>query len=324
MKNRYFQSVCLKIDKIIPTTLTKYLYYPSYLVFNFLCRISFGKDLKKTYLRNSFYLNYFTFGLSDYDFGIILHRRVTPLQWKKFIKRFDKIKRIFPFWGEINLYTEEDIDKIIPFINPVELKRDPFLSSRFKRNASNEEKFTFLCRSFFTNLKNWEYEIQKQKKIKAYFELCHLEYKHEIDVKSFLVKNFSPILKTETQRNFPDFILPFHQLFLISKDILWEEPSTEQKVLMPHYYLWFEREPGAEEFLAQLNPSDKEIIKSQMKWEVWGLTIQFYHFLGAQNYHVHLSRVKRVLEILNEDPIIIKDLEYFLDLFNHFNQTQLN
>ena len=321
MKNRYFQSVCLKIDRVIPTTFTKYLYYPSYLVFALLCRMSFGKELNKTYLRNSFYLNYFTFGLSDYDFGIILHRRVNTSKWNKFFNRFKKIKRIFPFWSEINVYVLDELNLIAPFINPTEAMRDPFLVEKISKESSTEERFAFIIRCLFVNLKNWHFESKKKKKWKTYFELCQLEINHSPEIDFILSKSMSSFYKTEIQSNFPRFIKSFFELFEKSKDILWEPSTPEVKVLLPQFYLWFEREEGSEDFLKNLNPSDKNLLIAQLKWEVWGLTTQLYHFQNNPSFKIHLNRIKNVFIILDLSQDEVDSLSSILRIFDQLNQV---
>jgi len=316
MKNSLFQSVCLGLDTVIPRRITKTLYYPSFLIFQILCKFHFSKNLKHTYLRNSFFLNYCVFGLSDYDFGIVLKTRASVKDWNCFYQNFKRLKFIFPFWGEINLYCEDEIDDLVAFINPIELKRDPYLSNKFKLEASPEEKFVFLSRSLSTNFPNWKFEQKKRFKFSTYFDLCQMKYSSKTDVKEMLESNLYELLQTPIQKNYIHFIIPFQNLLKNSPDILWEPSSSEVKVLFPQHYLWFEREEGNEEFLGSLSESDKRVLVGQLNWEIWGLMTQLYTFEGKDSFVIHLNRIKKVFTELKLNPIQIQKIEKFLAIYN--------
>jgi hypothetical protein len=203
-------------------------------------------------------------------------------------------------------------------MNPIEAKRDPF-TKHLGLEAIEAEKFTFLIRSIFTNLKNWDFEKQRINKIKFYFKLCDLTFIPDENLKRMLELNFDSFFKSKAQKNFPDFILHFHELFAHSKDILWEPSSTEQKILMPQYYLWFEREDGTENFLSSLSDEDKALLSAQLNWEIWGLYTQLFNFANNKSFEIHYSRIKKVFSHLGVDSKKIEAIDKILTVFNQLN-----
>lgn len=318
MKSSHFQRICLTLDQLLPRWSVKTIYYPSFLVFYLLCKLHFGDHFRKCYLRNSFYLNYFTFGLSDFDFGVVLSSRTSLDQWKKFNRDYHYFKKIFPFWSEINLYCLDEMEFVKPFINSIEAQRDPF-TRQLKLHVTEEEKFVFLIRSIFTNLKNWNFEKQKVNKITFYFKLCGLNFEPNENLNKMLNLNLKSFFKSKILESSPEFILSFHELLTHSKDILWEPSSTEQKVLMPQHYLWFEREEGSEAFLESLNEVDKKILTAQLNWEIWGLYTQLFQFSGNDSFRIHYSRIKKVFNHLGIDSQRIESIDKILNVFDQLN-----
>jgi hypothetical protein len=266
-------------------------------------------------LRNSFYLDYFTFGLSDLDFGIILKRRGPSSSWKEFYASYLYFKKIFPFWGEINLYCEDELNLVYPFINSVEAQRDPFLVN-LEIKDNHADKLSFLLRSVMTNMSNWPIEMKKEKKFKTYFKLSGLPFQIMDTVESTLVVNLRGLLLTPLQKKIPRFLIKFHEIMKNSPDILWDLIFEEQKTFFPQHYLWFERGEDDEKFIQGLDQSDKNVLISQASWEIWGLYTQLYYFHGMENFTIHLNRMKRVLSLAGCHEQNIKKIDGILARFN--------
>lgn len=315
MKNSVSQKICIFLDRLLPRWFVIMIYYPSWYIFKALANIYFEQHLSRTYLRNSFYLDYFTFGLSDLDFGIVLKRRVPSSSWKEFYASYLYFKKIFPFWGEINLYCENELNLISPFINSIEAQRDPFLAS-FKPEDNHADKLSFLLRSVMTNMSNWPIELKKEKKFKTYFRLSGLPFQSMDTVESTLAVNLGDLLMTPLQKKIPRFVIKFHDLMKNSPDILWDLIFDEQKTFFPQHYLWFERGEDDEKFIQELEQSDKNVLISQTSWEVWGLYTQLYYFHGTENFKIHLERMKRVLALAGCPEKNIKKIDEILARFD--------
>jgi hypothetical protein len=315
MKNTVSQKLCIFLDGLLPRWFVVMIYYPSWYIFKALASIHFNQHLSCSYLRNSFYLDYLTFGLSDLDFGVVLKRRVPSSTWKEFHASYLYFKKIFPFWGEINLYCEDELSLISPFFNSIEAQRDPFIAS-FKFKENHADKLSFLLRSIMTNMSNWPIEMMKEKKFKTYFKLCGLPFKKTETVESTLSINLGDLLLTPLQKKIPQFSIKFHGLIKNSPDILWDLIFEEQKTFFPQHYLWFERGEDDEKFIQRLDQSDKNVLISQANWEIWGLYTQLYYFHGTENFKIHLSRMKKVLSLAGCHEQNIKKIDEILARFD--------
>lgn len=123
--------------------------------------------------RNSYALRTLEPGYSDLDFTLYLKNNNNTKGLKNFTHLYQKLNKIIPLLGEINIYTPSTIEFIAQKHNGLELARDPKLCqiADVKKNISAAEASVFLFRMMELDIHNLKERPERRvKKWKAHIE----------------------------------------------------------------------------------------------------------------------------------------------------------
>ncbi|MEQ1878707.1 MAG: hypothetical protein ABL958_18845, partial [Bdellovibrionia bacterium] len=111
----------------------------------------------EVWARHSYALGTLEPPLSDLDLTFYYSAEPTREVIGRIFTAFEKLKRVYPLFGELNTYVENDLGYYWRFANPLELERDPHLLARAKlpvRDPSETDKFVFLLRMLESDYAN--------------------------------------------------------------------------------------------------------------------------------------------------------------------------
>lgn len=305
MRKQFFRG----IDSLLPRWLAKAPYLFALLLIRLLLSRPLGL---KVWNRNSTKTNSFVFGVSDLDLTVL----GSSLASAGFLtKAFLSLKRVFPFLGEVNYYVEEELSFVLKRMNPFELRRDPLLGSCISesKTPSKAQKFVFLVRMLFSDV----HSLGKTPVIRQAKWRHHLRETGNFREGEFItVEVVVRVLKeiaSETPRICRSLDLWANQVF--TKDFNpYRAPLGEGFwILAPHLHLWFE-EGDEKTFLRTLSEFEKEVLRSQIDWEFWGLYTQ--RLYSEQNVLPHLERLLEVLHLIAPDEVQSLEREISL-VFKH-------
>jgi hypothetical protein len=242
----------------------------------------------KVWSRNSFKLNSFVFGISDLDLTVI---GPSSNSFNHLTEILKSLKNKWPFIGETNVYHWEDLKALSVFINWYELNRDPELVAsipKVKIENLEVEKIVFLLRMLQSDASLENNPQYRQRKWKQHFSYLDLPHKAFIDRKTLL----NTILTMLKGHELLQEALKAWDFERQSKDF---EPfraklPVEFRILYPHQHLWFHS--SSEISLENLSKFERQILKRQIDWEVWGLSTQRF-FLDKENIKTHLGRLMK-------------------------------
>lgn len=227
----------------------------------------------RSWNRNSTRTGSFVMGVSDLDITVVYGEH---LYFPSLMSHLRKLKKIFIFLGEANLYKFDHLSMILPRMNTFELKRDPRLETfaTHERVSDDIEKFVFTQRMLFSDahtlFANPEF---RQAKWKYHFNLIGEKVPEKINVNT--VVGVLKKLAGDNERirfSLDQWASRFHENGF---DVFRANLGEGFKIMAPHCYVWFQKHEDRP-FLQNTSDWEKQLLKRQIDWEVWGLYTQKY------------------------------------------------
>ena len=232
--------------------------------------------------RNSFVLGPMEFGRSDIDVTAWIRDSADKA-------RVLRVKTFFPLIQEINWYREADRAVLLRVINPIELKRDPYLARKTGatlRAPTPAEQITFILRMTEALQEQIQHPSQWQfKKWKAYFERADLPHPpaNPQELFAFFEKYLGA---SRFVREFFEAGARGEALHLTHKRWGGDERAAYAMALFPHRFCFVPSSPLA------LTPLLDAVMRAQIEWEIWGILSQAGGPL-SETERTHLAHLQR-------------------------------
>lgn len=237
------------------------------------------RDIDRVWIRNSFVLDYWSFGRSDIDITISVPRLNIPLGTK--IARFHKMtSSLLGVIGELCIVSEEKnvLTNLSRCINSLELLRDPELCLIIPPpQPTLNEKIVFLHKFIMAN---WLHDQQngiRQKKLDYVFNFLNINSS---------VKDF-PRLKTELGILIQS---PFNSIIEKIYDDIINEKSIDHYACPPAYHALLFNKRYTFDYDQKLVTKEIEILFLVIKWEIWGAYTNRF-FSNFYNFNEHVGRL---------------------------------
>ncbi len=276
-------------------------FLPYKLLFTLIRALS-GLPDDKLWLRNSLALDYWELGLSDLDLS--LYSKGGSSEAAALWSRFQGF-RFLSLGGEVQVYSETQLERLLTFCNYFEAQRDPKLSARMatvKRTAHPLEANVFLIKM-----------LMSDKGLRRSPELRHRKWERMIGLLE------RPPLNSVSMRSVYEELYQ-HSLLrnTFSSDELWQSIETPhegslraQLVLEPNkVVITAERLPRLVEALSQLPRELHGLISMHQRWEIWGLSCltPITHGFSKENLFHHISNQVALTGLLNIEKSIREEL----------------
>jgi hypothetical protein len=280
MRKQFFTS----FDSVLPRWLAKLPYEVALIAIKVVLGSQVGVGV---WNRNSTRTGSFILGVSDLDISALAQQEVSSQRLYELLK---KLKRVFIFLGETNLYRRDQLGMILPRMNSFELKRDPDLEKLavHERSFDEVEKFVFTQRMLFSDaLTLNENPKYRQAKWKFHMNLIGVEAPSIIEIPFVIdtlkkLSGFNPRISDSLDLWREHFHRP-------EFDVYRSRLGPGLKILAPHCHVWFQvHEDRA--FLQDLSEQERRLIRRQIDWEVWGLYTQKFH-PSQTTVREHLKRL---------------------------------
>jgi hypothetical protein len=216
------------------------------------------------WLRNSIPLDYWQLGLSDLDISVKVHGGAAncALIWKRLQKN-----KLLTLGGEIQIYSDIQLEQFLVFCNFFEALRDPYLAQRITRRTTppaEAERLVFLLRMLASDKGLLKYPDLRRKKWEMMLSLVGISTPSVIDVETItqIVCQRDILRGSNILSELPEALRGLSALGL--RDMLILAPN---RVYM--------NETNRHEFqlvLDNLKPQLHEIIHQHQRWEIWGLS----------------------------------------------------
>jgi hypothetical protein len=257
------------------------------------CKNLFFLQFKNSdlWVRNSVQRRTLVFGLSDLDLTLLTSQ---PLDKQKFNRLCKKAKKLVPFMGEVNCYEKNHFDFLKETINTFEYLRDSKLQTYFSltEKSFDGEKVVFLLRMLRSDKALLRGELHyRQRKWRDHFSML------ELPLPKGLIS--ADVVARQISQFFPNQEEIFKTLGTWLSSAPWREDlyhdhfGEHWKFLNPHLYLWFENNDA--NFTRAVSEFEKNILKRQIDWELFGLYSQ-RSWLDPENILIHINRLEKCLE----------------------------
>ncbi|CBW27897.1 hypothetical protein BMS_3140 [Halobacteriovorax marinus SJ] len=251
--------------------------------------------------RNSYVSKRIVAALSDLDLTIIVSKGGLE---EKVIRKYNHLKIIFPFLGEINMYPAKEVQDFIPIANKYELERDPRLCKDYgiSKEENIYEKIVFLCKlieSDQENLKN--NPLYRKKKWEKH--LTDLGLSSEIDFESLIQLLNSQC--SEIGIDASNFLNHYYQENRTQKtscDNFYRECKNIKEYILLYPFRWIGSSLTCESFfhdielIKSFTKHELSLLEAQLNWEIWGLFSQYLHNLHKATLHTHLENIRQVMD----------------------------
>ena len=279
------------------------------------------------------YFRNIVFGLSDIDLTFFFLKESSLFEQKRCVRKFFFLRKLFSplsnLFSEINIYSEKDIHFIDYCINPLELKRDPFLIKKANLSLappSIEQKLVYAIKMLHSDRKNlltrpqlrlkkWRFHIAQLFSLNRIDELDELDELNFSILLNILDKNIfihfsqlpiqSVLEKYLFYEKMPDLTRPFsieHKTFLLLFPIQWLA-----------YQIHFDL--PKHKVLAQLTLKEQVIYEEQLKWELWGIYTQLHSGAIGGDLETHLKHISQTVDCLRTEhaPILKAKCHILID-----------
>jgi hypothetical protein len=281
--------------------------------------LSFIKSIvpmrSKCWHRNSLYFGNISLGISDIDLSIIYKSESDA---KLFYNRLKRIKYIFPYIGEVNSYSESNLDLVQKMINPYELERDPELKKIMaERSKSDQALIVFLCRMLKSDLHGLKnYPLARKRKWKFHFNFVNAETLPSMSFENILKTILAKIkINSEQKKIIENFFNTESQEDL---NQLYSESKNKKDYMTLFTIEWIGLAIANHSFhedLKLVNSCDNDdlsLMIENLKWELFGLYSQ-YLYIGsdkASDIKYHLGLLSIINQELKSDEIkkVIEEL----------------
>jgi hypothetical protein len=137
------------LQRYTPEPVSQALYRAALKSFQLGIQVYGGKTHAQVWARNSYRLGNWTAFQSDIDLSVWMAREPKAGEVARLVRTHQRVKKVFPFLGEINLYIATDLKWVELLINAFELERDPQLAKKITTQSPLELRFhaaSFLLR----------------------------------------------------------------------------------------------------------------------------------------------------------------------------------
>ena len=313
----FFQRVAFLLAKTRLKTLLLLYYHMAFLVTKYLLENS----TLKVWSRNSFYFNIINPGISDIDFTFFSMKRRNPSEYVSKLYTLKRIRCLFPVIGEANIYQRGDICLYKACGNYFELKRDPKLFRQLNRTWDKkrilEDAVTFILRALWSDYNYLrDYPQMRHHKWNFIFSSINdelkLQLKTEAEGIDDVVSNLY-LLYPALKEDFSD-MPPFF------KDKTHKDYAQIYLKIYPHFWLgdnWHREEFENDIFsLGTLGRESKDIVHSQIAWEIWGIYSQMFSLRDFQGLRAHLNNLEKMITALGRENSCLRgDIQTLLSLF---------
>lgn len=254
----------------------------------------------EVWARHSYALGTLEPSLSDLDLTFYFKKKPSVRALERVYGVYEKLKRAYPLFGEVNTFVEEEVEKLWHFANPLETARDPILVSRTQsptREPTAADKSVFLLRMLESNVANlMEFGNHRRGKWQKYADVAGFELPQIISLES---------LTESVVNSFPGYADWEREKAARALEIYWQsclagtryyELSTlvEFQCLFPHR-VDFKMSPYPFSFS---NSASVDIAEAQIGWEIWGMYSQlrnlaFGHKTGWNYFVEHFEFLKK-------------------------------
>ncbi len=300
---RGIQRLGSHIGRLLPKSVQKEIYLiPFYLLRKSLS----ARD--EVWFRHSVYFNDIVFAYSDLDLSLLL--RETCVESVE--RRVKLLKCVFPFVGEVSYFDDDYLSSLKPYLNSVEIKRDPELERRLEKKealAPVEEEIVFILNWLSHDSHKMREDFKKRKRKRdRFFQLLNVEKREVHNIEELI----EILLKEKFQNYFDDLITVKKFLIEFSHyDFSMSGANNEFYFDFKEFrYLLFvffpQRWIGAslhfnefdkfEEFTKRMTPFENKVFLSQMNWEIGGLMGQWRKGDDLVNLLIHCENLKKVLK----------------------------
>lgn len=177
--------------------------------------------------RNSYKLKALEPGFSDIDITICLTNSKNTTRLGLFLSFYAGIKKLFPFFGEVNVYRPSMMGFLLENHNGFELMRDPVLCEKFNLDRTKDpvEAAVFLFRQLEADIYNLQnYPEKRIKKWESHINMINKALP-ELKLKEHIPFNKNKLIETAT----------FSIIFLNN---IWDPFEVEE--LKEKLYFYFE------------------------------------------------------------------------------------
>jgi hypothetical protein len=216
------------------------------------------------WLRNSIPLNYWQLGLSDLDISLKTGGGATEA-----LALWDKVKKIknLSLGGEIQIYSDVQLEMLFRFCNFFEAKRDPFL---FKKNEMQGRKpiefedLVFLIKMLLSDNGLRRYPDLRKRKWDKMFSLTNRDPIAALNFDAVFAKIF----------NHPVFLSDLNQddIRMAFEDYSKATIATQLIVAPNKLIIHSSNLDEIKAVLDQLSPALHRVISVHQRWEIWGLS----------------------------------------------------
>ncbi|MCK5884763.1 MAG: hypothetical protein KAG61_13820 [Bacteriovoracaceae bacterium] len=289
------QKTAIAVGSILPQFVSVIIYYLLFKIIQFLFR---NKNFTLS-LRNSLATKTINFGTSDIDLNLWVR---PSTNWKNFKATEKRVKKLIPIMGEINVLDISSVAKMLKFINPYLLQKDPVLINKLNLKmgvGTSSEKLCYLCRAYSANRQQLDkYAKESIRKWDYYFSQVGVNWQGPPSRES---------VKLSISKLMPELGFEILDLADFSSDIeinrFYSAGKYRVELMVIYPQIWL----GAATLYHQVETDIKYLIGSAkyidlfiegLKWEIWGIYTQRF-FIEKEGLLSHLQKIKNVFEIFS-------------------------
>jgi hypothetical protein len=261
------------------------------------------------WIRNSLKSKNICFGISDIDLSLYVPEKSLS-EIKNIVQKYRFIKKVFPIIGELNIYKETNVKLQSSLSNAYEMSRDPQMSGHkeFSSNRkTNSSKTVFLMKMLCSDLYGLQnYPYARRRKWLSHARHCNFEINQDVFNFEELLKNIlSNLDLNEQQREIAERVLlskkngeDLNSVFLEIED---------KKTLIALFTIeWVGASSANDKFYEELmwleflNENEKDILRENLKWEIFGIYGQYNQITELDILKKHLENLKDITSLVEE------------------------
>ena len=291
----------MKLFKVL-THLPNFIQKLPYDIAKNIVSLTLSNSTTQIWPRNSYVFNNIVCALSDLDFTIVIED-ISEADIP--VRKYKRLKKIFPFLGEINLYFKKELNSFSTITNYYEISRDPRLKKTLPTPADSSniyQEIVFLCKTIESDQKNLR-NIPHHRVKKWTHHLKLINQKSEVSLEellSLLAKRCNELEISPTE-----FLKDFYKLDRTIKkncDDFYRENSDKKNYILLYPFRWIGSSLTCDSFfhdieeLKTFTDEQLKLLEAQIEWEIWGLYSQYIHNLRQATLHTHLENIKQMMQ----------------------------
>ncbi len=280
----------------------------------------------RIWARNSYALKRLNPGISDIDFTFLFKASYSNHEIKKKISHFQKWRKYFPLWGEVNSYREDELKRLAPFFNPYERQRDLKLQESLQlkfENPNLENKFVYILRMLKAdehNLKKYP-ELRKKKWI-YHFQQVGIPYSTQL-IEPIITELIRPLNLSLNEQIFKEFLRVDETLDQeVDQFYLPLSPNERASFILIFPLRWLVVSLRNHQFDQDLalvrvfNKNEQKLLLEHLRWELMGIFSQYHQMALTCDLSKHMANIEKLLENLShEEASLLKTAYQELDRF---------